>query len=275
MQAPDRHPLRSMACAFGRLAWREAGPGSAAQALVLLHGIGSGSASWAAQLDAFSPTQRVIAWDAPGYGGSDCLPNPQPLANDYAAALLVLLQALGIKHCVLVGHSLGAIVAAAAHSRLNVQTLVLASPARGYGLAAPEVRAQKWQERMNLVQRLGVQGMAEQRAAHLCAPGASADVIAQVQQNMALVTPQGYAQAAHMLAFDDLLGHLQGATVSTTVLCGALDRVTPPAACQQLAQAINAPFIALHGVAHACYVEDPAQFNAALLSCLQPQASHV
>lgn len=320
--------LRQMACRHGSVGWREAGQGPA---LVLLHGIGSGAMAWAGQLEAFAHSHRVIAWDAPGYGESAPLRQAQPMAVDYADALDDFLRRLGVADLVLVGHSLGALVAAAWAGRwsrqaldmdavarrvlmsiaaerssdpgamlpLALDALVLASPARGYGQASAEVQASKWHERVALIQRLGVERMALERSTALCAPGASAAVVEQVRWSMARVTPGGYAQAAHMLAHDDIASHLQrlaplvfpvmspamapamtalvlpptALAVATSVLCGALDAVTPPQACAQLAREHGASYTALPGVAHACYVEDPAGFNAALRECLSAKVS--
>lgn len=266
--ADDRFPLRRLPLAHGELAWREAGQGTP---LVLLHGIGSGSASWAAQLQALSAHYRVLAWDAPGYGGSDPLPEAQPLGDDYAAVLASWLARIGAGAAIVVGHSLGAIVAAswAARADAKPRALLLASPARGYGQAAAELREAKYRERVDLVERLGVAGLAASRSAGLCAPGADAAVVEAVRLNMARITPGGYAQAAWMLAHDDLRTRLRTAPRPRAVLCGELDRVTPPDACRALAEEIGAPFVALPGVAHACYVENPAQFDAALLAALQ------
>lgn len=268
MDLDRTHPLRRIDCALGCVAWREAGSGPA---MVLLHGIGSGSLSWAAQLDAFAGSHRVVAWDAPGYGESAVLRQAEPLAVDYAQALSDFLARLGIDELVLVGHSLGALVAAAwaAQPSAHLRSLVLASPARGYGLADAAVRQAKWSERIEAIERLGPQGLADQRSARLCAPGASAAAIASVRWNMARVTRQGYSQAAHMLAFDDLLTHLRQVRVQTAVLCGALDCVTEPGACAAVAAEIGAPFTQLPGVAHACYIEDPNSFNAALGAALE------
>ena len=58
-------PLRYLRLRRGGISYRAAGD-PAAPALVLLHGVGSGSASWAAQLADLSPYYHVIAWDAPG-----------------------------------------------------------------------------------------------------------------------------------------------------------------------------------------------------------------
>lgn len=268
MDTDRTHPLRRIECAHGSVAWREAGSGPA---MVLLHGIGSGSLSWAAQIDAFAGAHRVLAWDAPGYGESAPLPQPTPLAADYAQALADFLARLGVNELVLVGHSLGAMVAAAWASRpsARLHALVLASPARGYGLADTGVRRTKWHERVEAIERLGPQGLADERAARLCAPGASEAAIASVRWNMARVTRAGYGQAAHMLAFDDLLTHLRHVAAPVSVLCGELDRVTEPAACAAVAAEVGAPFTLLPGVAHACYAEDSDAFNAALAAALE------
>lgn len=265
MDALDRlYPLQRAACRHGRLTWREAGAGPA---LVLLHGIGSGALSWAGQLEGFAATHRVLAWDAPGYGESDPLREDEPYAADYAGVLAEWLDAAGVREpAVLVGHSLGALVAAAwaAQAGDGLRLLALASPARGYGRAAPGVQQAKWQERCALVERLGPEGMAGQRAAALCAPGAAAGVVEQVRRNMARTTRRGYAQAAHMLAYDDLLDLAATVRAPVAVLCGEHDVVTPPMACEAAARALGASFELLPGVAHACYVEDPPAFNAAL-----------
>ena len=267
-------PLQNIKLAHGMLAWREAGTGPP---LVLLHGIGSGSGSWDGALAELSKTWRVIAWDAPGYGGSAPLVESAPLAAHYAAALENFLHQRAPWPLVLVGHSLGAIVAAAVAARheITVNALVLVSPALGYGQAAAEVRESKYRERLTMVDQLGIAGMAAQRSAALCAPGASASCIEAVRQNMALATVGGYKQAAYMLAHDDLLSHLRQVQIPTAVMCGEHDTVTPPDACRQVAVAVGAPYTSLRGVAHACYVEDPAQFNAALMKVLSALPAHV
>jgi pimeloyl-ACP methyl ester carboxylesterase len=321
-----KYPLQGMACKHGTLTWREAGPnalrngiaaeaaitqpaplqpGTATQAtgkaptLVLLHGIGSGALSWAAQLEAFGSSHRVLAWDAPGYGESSPLATNKPLATDYARVLDEWLAHCGVQDLVLVGHSLGALMSSAwaaqrhgtaadgSTANARLRALVLASPARGYGHTSPTERQAKWVSRLEVIDRLGPQRLAQQRAPELCATGASSAVIEQVRWNMARATRAGYAQAAHLLAFDDLLKYLPVKvpsqapsrtatlpfTAPITVLCGGLDKVTPPAACQSLAHALGAPLQLLPGVAHPCYVEDPAGFNSALADCIAQVAA--
>jgi pimeloyl-ACP methyl ester carboxylesterase len=82
------------------------------QALVLLHGIGSATASFQYQVETLSPRFRVIAWDAPGYGASTRLATERPDASQYVAALDRWLGALRIDRCHMLGHSLGTLIAA-------------------------------------------------------------------------------------------------------------------------------------------------------------------
>src|SRR5690554_4927814 len=90
----------------GVLSYREWGHGPAT--VVLLHGIRSAAASWDDCAPLLAGEARIIAWNAPGYADSTALPQLQPLASHYADRLSSLLQALQIKRCLLVGHSLGA-----------------------------------------------------------------------------------------------------------------------------------------------------------------------
>src|SRR3954454_6969511 len=97
--------------------------------LVLLHGLLDDSEGWA-QLAA--DTHRpCIAVDLPGFGASD-LPR-LPRINSYAGDVVRGLEAMGIRDCTLVGHSLGGAVAAAVCSRTDaVGSLTLLAPA-GFG----------------------------------------------------------------------------------------------------------------------------------------------
>src|SRR3546814_12702323 len=94
----------------GRIGFREAGTGT--DVLVLLHGLGGNSLSWESQFDHLANHRRVIAWDSPGYGGSDDLPMPAPDPDDYVEALRTFLDAMGIARADLLGHSMGGVVAA-------------------------------------------------------------------------------------------------------------------------------------------------------------------
>lgn len=280
----QRFPQRIAELAGGRTSYRECGSATA-PAIVLLHGIGSGGASWLHCALALASDARVIAWDAPGYGASEPLPEAAPSAADYAARLEQLLDVLNVDRCLLVGHSLGAMMAAAYVNKHAAQgraaRLMLASPAQGYG--APEKReraAQVIEERLGVLAALGVAGMAEQRSARTVSSQAGAPARAWARWNMSRLDPAGYAQAVRMLAGDDIRRYLPGADSASgawapgSVICGSLDTVTTPVDSCELAMQCNFPFLSIDGAGHACYVEQPALVAAAVMQQMR-QMHHI
>ncbi|AIO69267.1 alpha/beta fold hydrolase [Burkholderia oklahomensis] len=262
----ERFPERRAAAgAAGAIGYREAGDARGERCpVVLLHGIGSGAASWVRQLDTLGATRRALAWDAPGYGASSRVAAESPVAADYAASLDAWLDALRIERCVLVGHSLGAIVAGAfaraAGERLS--GLLLISPAGGYGSAPADVRAERRDSRLALLASLGPQGLAEQRSANMLSAHASDAARAWVRWNMARIVPAGYAQATHLLANADLATDLVHYRGRVAVAVGADDAITPPAACERIAQAARVGLQVIPRAGHAGYVEAPDAYGA-------------
>ncbi|WP_091908042.1 alpha/beta fold hydrolase [Chitinasiproducens palmae] len=262
-----RFPLASASAGAGRIVYRDAGAGTtAAVPLVLLHGIGSGSPSWVAQLEGLSERRRVLAWDAPGYAESTPVQPASPHAEDYAAVLEAWLDALGIARVHLVGHSLGALMAGAFARRApeRLASLLLLAPAGGYGAAEPAIRDEKRRARLALLDQYGPAGLAERRSGNLNAPGASEAARAWVRWNMARIRPDGYRQATELLANGDLAGDLSAwrAIPSTRgpvrVAVGSDDAITTPQACARIAAAADVALDVLPGLGHACYIEDGA-----------------
>jgi pimeloyl-ACP methyl ester carboxylesterase len=258
-------PQKKLRTKDGRtICYREAGSGPA---LVLVHGIGSRAFSWEAQLASGVSRYRVIAWDAPGYGESDPFPDAKPKAEDYASALAALMDGLGIRQAHIVGHSLGAIMAGS-FARLypdRVLSLVLAAPARGYGSASAELREQKLRERLDVLDAVGVQGMAEKRSHVLVSPNASPQALAKVKAAQASVNPHGYRQAVYMLNGADVCQDGPGIRARTLVMCGTADVVTPEKGCRIIADSVpGARYASLPGLGHCFNIEDPAAFDAVL-----------
>ncbi len=245
---------------------------------VLLHGIGSGSGSWLHQL--LDPKLgTVLAWDAPGYADSSALKLAEPQASDYARVLWAWLDALNMKQVHLVGHSLGCIMAASA-ARLQptrVKALTLLAPAQGYGTATEAVRIKKRDERLHAMAQLGLQKMAEQRAPRLLSPQASAEQIELATHMMSRLNEGGYTQATHMLSTAEICADLQvfkkNSTAPMHVGCGDQDIITPPAACQELARSIGAPYTELSGTGHLCALEMPKAVNE-LISIFSENPHH-
>jgi pimeloyl-ACP methyl ester carboxylesterase len=255
-------PLKTATTAAGlKLGYRESGSGPA---IVFLHGIGSGSEGWEAQLAAFGKTQRAIAWDAPGYGGSGDLDPLAPAASDYAAALAGLLDALAVERAALVGNSLGALMSAAFVRRYlaRVTAIVLSDAAAGHGRLSEEDRNEKLMQRLDDVAELGPAGMAEKRVGKLLGSKAVAGARNAALRVMSKIRPKGYAQAARMLSLGDIFAELAGCRAPALVVCGAEDQITPPEGNRKIATSLGARFELIEGAGHLPYIEAPERFNA-------------
>jgi pimeloyl-ACP methyl ester carboxylesterase len=123
-----------------RLHYVVAGQGPA---VVLIHGWALSLREWHDQIAALSPTYRVVALDRRGFGGST---GHADLSAD-PGDVRVLLDTLGIRSAVLVGHSAGANVAmrfaAAFPDRVSALVLYGGPPPQGFpgiGRDAEQVR---------------------------------------------------------------------------------------------------------------------------------------
>ncbi|MES2259829.1 MAG: alpha/beta hydrolase [Pseudomonadota bacterium] len=262
-------PERSVAVEGGTVSYREiAAKDDNVPVIVLLHGIGSGAASWLPCALELAREARVIAWNAPGYGNSSQLPQARPSAANYASRLRQMLQALGIARCVLVGHSLGALTAcayAATHAA-TLDRLILLSPARGYGAPARlEQGAAVARERLATLAELGVYGTATQRSGRLLSDRAGVTQRDWVRWNMAQLHAPGYVQAVHLLCGDAIENYApQG--VPAAVYCGSADSITVPDDCSTVAVHFGLPFALIANAGHACYVEQPESTARAILN---------
>ncbi|PLP99399.1 alpha/beta fold hydrolase [Cupriavidus pauculus] len=230
--------------------------------IVLLHGISSGAASWLPCASLLAAHARVIAWDAPGYGHSSPLPMPAPNAHDYAKRLEAMLAALQVRPDLIVGHSLGALMAAgyAAHASTAMQParLLLLSPALGYGAPGKEETSREVaRQRIAALETQGVEGLAQRGPTRLLSPSATPDAQAWVRWNMQKLNPDGYRQAVALLCGDDIGRYLEARARPVEVGCGTQDVVTTPAASAALAERFCVPFHAVADAGHACYVEQP------------------
>jgi pimeloyl-ACP methyl ester carboxylesterase len=253
----EKFPLRTS----GPISYREAGRG---QALLCLHGIGSDSAGWLNQLEALGERFRVIAWDAPGYQGSEPLKDERPHAGQYADALHGLITRLLLKDVVIVANSLGGLFAAAyvrAHGD-RVRQMILISPTSGYGGADEAVRAEKREGRFKMLAEIGPQGMAEQRSPSLFGKKMTPEALALARWSQSRIHPSGFRQAVWCL---DSGRHAEDArhyAKPVLVLCGTEDTVTPEAGCKKVAAAYpKGEYRALPGLGHISHVEDPAMLN--------------
>jgi len=248
--------------------------------VILLHGIGSNARSFEPLVAALDPRHRVVAWDAPGYGQSVPLTIDWPDASDYATALRRLLSHLGIARCILLGHSLGTLMAArfAVLSPQHVAAVCLVSPSLGGGVEKGAPLPPAVARRVEDLDRLGPEKFAQSRSPLLLAdPAGRPDVLQSVARAMAAVRRPGYDQAARMLAGGRMLDDAAKITVPTAVMIGLQDRITPPENAHRVFEALRPGsrigLFEVDNAGHAVCQEQPAAIARAFSTIADSKAA--
>ncbi len=248
--------------------WAEAGSAAQGQpVLVFLHGIGGGKQGFAAQLAYFAARgYRALAWDMPGYGDSAQI-TPYDFAG-LAQALLRLLDQAGVARAVLVGHSMGGMVAQQAWTLCpeRIAALVIAASSPAFGNASGDFQTQFVAQRLAPLE--AGQTMADVADAvipGMVAPGYQGSGRDLAQRCMAAVPPASYRAALQALVHFEQRAALPTITVPTLCLAAEHDRTAPPDVLRRMADKIpGAQFALLPQAGHLLCFEQPEAFNAVI-----------
>lgn len=237
--------------------------------VLLLHGIGSSSASFSLQLAEFDGDDdlRLIAWDAPGYGRSADPVGRLDMAG-YATAAWSLLDGLGLGHAHLVGVSWGGVVATRMALQAAGRTLSLALLGSTVGRAGSVEATADLHARADALERTGPRGFAAARADRVLSPQASPVLREQVRETMAAVLrPRGYRMAGDALAATNHEADLATIAVPALILSGLGDAITGEREARRLAQGLPAArLVLLPEAGHLVNQEAAAAVNRELRS---------
>ena len=256
-----------------RISYRERGEGPA---LFFVHGMGGGSGNWKTQYDQFSDRYRVIGWDAPGYGNSSPFDTDLPSVGDYIMAMANFMDALGIEKAHLVGHSYGGIMVTAFNRAYpdRVLSLTLAQAVIGGG-GEKDVKKREAgiKDRIEELEKLGVDGFAALHAPRSCSPDARPEVVARGIEVTAAMNQAGYLRQFRSLRHANIFEWTAKPRVPAMIVSGEHDKTAGQKMIRDIADAM--PGIRHHeiaGIGHMVYLEFPDRFNALLEDLLAEAA---
>jgi 3-oxoadipate enol-lactonase len=237
--------------------------------VLMLHGIGGGHLSFAPQVETLATAgYRAVAWDMPGYGRS--APIEPYTFKGLAQSCVALIESLKVRDVVLLGHSMGGMVAQelVARGGARLDGLILACTSASFGSADGAWQARFVAERLApLDEGLGMEGMARRLVPGMVADDASDDARAEAIDVMARVPESTYRVALRTIAAFNRRADLPRIAVPTLCLAGDADRTAPPELMQRMAARIpGAEFAVLAGAGHIANLERPEAFDAAVLS---------
>ena len=246
--------------------------GSGTTAVFLLHGVGGGKEAWSANLQPLADAgYQVIAWDTPGYGGSAPV-SPYTTAT-VAQALARLIEHVGARRSVVLGHSMGGMIAQETYALFpdNIDGLVLSATTAAFGKPGGDWQKEFLRARFApLDAGRSMQSLADELVDGLVAPGAGAEVKRAMTSVMAGVPEATYRLAVTAISSFDQRINLSNIKVPTLVLSGEFDTTATPAVMERMASRIpNVQYRQLPGVGHIANMERPADFNRAVVEFLQ------
>jgi pimeloyl-ACP methyl ester carboxylesterase len=239
--------------------------------VLMLHGIGGGHLAFAPQVESFASSgYRAVAWDMPGYGHS--APIEPYTFKGLAESCVTLIESLACGQVVLVGHSMGGMVAQEVVVRRPdlVSRLVLCGTSAAFGRPDGD-----WQ-REYIAQRTApldagqsMAQLAEVLVPQMIGPGSLPEGVRLAQHCMAQVNPSTYRRALEALTTFDRRAHLPQIHVPTLLVAGEHDRNAPPAMMKKMAGAIaGSTYFEMAGIGHLQNLEAPDEFDAAVLNFL-------
>jgi len=184
-----------------------------------------------------------------------------------SAALALLIESLGGEPVVLVGHSMGGLIAQETyvrHPRL-VKALVLCFTSPAFAGGSSEFTKQFLAARIGPLDQ--GKSMADIAAKLIPTMGSNSKLAEKI---MAGVPPDTYRKAVHLLTTFDRRKELAAIKVPTLLVAGSEDKVAPPSMMEKMALKIpGAEYSLMPNCGHLGPMDQPEAFNAILLGFLQ------
>lgn len=257
-----------------KITYRRAGSGDA---LVLLHGgFGFDSRAWQPQFDDLSDEFTVVAWDAPGCGGSEDPPVSFRMA-DYADCLAEFLGTLGLRRPHVLGISFGGALALALYGRHPTLpgSLILAGAYAGWAGSLPADEVQRRLQRIGEeITHRPVDWLAKYLAGMLT-ESAPKEMVEHTLALMSDIHPEASLTMLRAMAEADLRDILPNIDVPTLVLHGDLDARAPLSVGRELHERIRgSELVVLPAVGHLSNVEAAEAFNREVRSFVRAVSTH-
>ncbi len=232
--------------------------------MVLAHGfVGDGASTWGRQIDGLADEFTVVAWDAPGAGGSDDPPEGFGM-DDYADCFAGFVRALRIEPAHFVGLSFGGAMLLATFYRHRgiASSLALVSGYAGWLGSLGPADAQLRLTRSLEVSELPAEEFAAAMTPTMFSPSVRDEVVASFVDSVRGFRPAGFRAMARA-SYEDQSHVLAEVDVPVLLLYSDHD-VRAPVAVGEAMHAVqrDSQLVVLHGPGHVSSVEAPEEVTA-------------
>jgi 3-oxoadipate enol-lactonase len=239
--------------------------------ILFLHGLGSSTKDWEAQIAYFAQDYRVLVADMRGHGQSD-KPRGAYTMHQFASDVIALLDELKIDSVHIIGLSMGGMIAfqlAVDHpERLRSMTIVNSSPA-----VVPHTfqdRVSVW-TRFWIVRYMGMRKIGETLAPRLFVDPDQENLRQSFVERWAANDPRAYLDALRAIvgwSVEDQIGNI---SIPTLIVAADHDYTPVSAKEAYIAKMPSATLKIIENAHHAVAVERPDAFNTVVHDFIQSQ----
>ena len=241
-----------------------------APVVMLSHSLACSMVMWHPQLDLLEPHFRVVRYDTRGHGGSDA-PGGAYTLQQLVDDAIGIMDELGFDKVHWVGLSMGGMIGQglALSYPDRIERLVLADTSA----IIPDDAQPIWQERIDAVNKAGIQVVAESTLERWFTPNylkQNPPVIDQIRQQILSTPVAGYIGCSEAIRRLNYLNRLSAIQAATLIMVGADDPGTPVAASEAMhAQIKDSQLVVIPNAAHLSNIEQAQIFNDNLIAFLQ------
>jgi 3-oxoadipate enol-lactonase len=250
----------------------------------IIHGAGDNLQTWYNQVPAFSKQYKVLTYDTRGHGQTE-VAEGEYTTGTWADDLHALFNALGVRRASILGYSLGGMIAAtlATEHPEMVDALVLAGVAgAALGLGDRQTWEQRRTTQMDILTKEGMAGIFEDRtdatASTMFSPGFAEKnprAIEKYREIFPVTKAEGYRRVLESMGRRGRPVDFSKIACPVLIIVGAYDVWSGPEAGKVLQQRMSGSELLILPTGHACQMEQPGEFNEAVLSFLRKKEKNI
>lgn len=236
--------------------------------VVFIHGWAASHRFWKYQIPHFKRNYQVVTYDLRGHGESD-KPSKGYTVNEQTQDLELLLEGLNIENPVLVGHSLGGMIALeyALKAPNNLRALVIV------GASAHPVASRRRSFQFTLLSwliRISRNRASKYTQKEIFAPNVDPELVDWVNTESLRTPTHVILQILKSVKKFDVMNRLQEIKVPTVLVKGEYDTVVESSDLREMQERLpDARQFIIDNAGHNCMLEQPSLFNPKLEHFLQ------
>jgi 3-oxoadipate enol-lactonase len=223
---------------------------------VFINSLGTDFRIWDGVVEVLKEHGNILLFDNRGHGLSDAVETTNGL-SDFADDVIALLKNLSIEKCIVIGLSVGGMIAQILADRIpqKIERLVLCGTSFKIG------NRQFWNERINAVKEGGLSSISDlvmQRWFSKKFRKNNAEKVFGYRNMLERTSPFGYIKTVEAIRDADLASVCKEIKIPSLCVVGSEDKSTPPEAVKQLADLIGgSEYKVIDDSAHIPCVDNP------------------